>query len=134
MSSWKTYRHELEKLLIDAEDCALIARVATDVKKRDLFNRLATDLRGMAFDVQAMIALKRAGPKGDIKELRGRVRENMKVNFSNASDESLIAYTKVFGGKSGPILNLAGVITSRRENKAIRGQPSRGNGPRRMRF
>ena len=53
----------------------VIARVATDVKKRDLFNRLATDLRGMAFDVQAMIALKRAGPKGDIKELRGRSRE-----------------------------------------------------------
>ena len=66
---------KLEKLLIDAEDCALIARVATDVKKRDLFNRLATDLRGMAFDVQAMIALKRAGPKGDIKEPRGRVEK-----------------------------------------------------------
>jgi hypothetical protein len=32
----------------------LIGKLATNVKKRDLFNRLATDLRGMAFDVQAM--------------------------------------------------------------------------------
>jgi hypothetical protein len=54
----------LEKLLADAEDCAVIARLAPDVKKRDLFNRLATDLRGMAVDVQAMIALNRAdGPR-----------------------------------------------------------------------
>ena len=44
----------LKKLLIDAEDCALIGKHATNVKKRDLFNRLAADLRGMACDVQAM--------------------------------------------------------------------------------
>ena len=30
----------LEKLLTDAEDCALIGKLATDVKKRDLFKRL----------------------------------------------------------------------------------------------
>jgi hypothetical protein len=59
----------LEKLLIDAEDCAHIAKRTTDGEKRDLFNRLATDLRGMAFDVQAMIALKRVGQDGDIKKL-----------------------------------------------------------------
>ena len=41
-----------EKLLIDSDDCALIGRLATDVRKRDLFNRLASDLRGMAFDVR----------------------------------------------------------------------------------
>jgi hypothetical protein len=54
-----------EKLLTDAEDCALIGKLAADVRKRDLFNRLATDLRGMAFDVQAMIALKRSEPDDD---------------------------------------------------------------------
>jgi hypothetical protein len=59
----------LEKLLIDAEDCAHIAKRTTGGEKRDLFNRLATDLRGMAFDVQAMIALKRAGQDGGIKKL-----------------------------------------------------------------
>jgi hypothetical protein len=58
----------LEKLLIDAEDCALIGKLATDVRKRDLFNRLASDLRGMAFDVQAVIALKAVGPDGDIRK------------------------------------------------------------------
>jgi hypothetical protein len=57
----------LEKLLIDAEDCARIGKLATDVKKRDLFNRLATDLRGMALDVQAMLVLKRKEQDGDIK-------------------------------------------------------------------
>ncbi len=57
-----------EKLLTDAEDCALIGKLATDVRKRDLFNRLAADLRGMAFDVQAMIASKRAEPDGDDKK------------------------------------------------------------------
>jgi hypothetical protein len=56
----------LEKLRADAEDCALIGKLATDVKKRDLFNRLASDLRGMASDVQALIALRRAAPDGDI--------------------------------------------------------------------
>jgi hypothetical protein len=34
---------------------ALIGKLATDVKKRDLFNRLATDLRGRAFDVHGDI-------------------------------------------------------------------------------
>jgi hypothetical protein len=55
----------LEQLLTDAEECALIGKLATDIRKRDLFNRLAADLRGMAFDVQAMIALKRAERDGD---------------------------------------------------------------------
>jgi hypothetical protein len=55
----------LEQLLTDAEECALIGKLATDIRKRDLFNRLAADLRGMAFDVQAMIALKRAEHDGD---------------------------------------------------------------------
>jgi hypothetical protein len=59
-----------EKLQTDAEDCALIGKLAADVRKRDLFNRLATDLRGMAFDVQAMIALKRAEPDDDNKKLQ----------------------------------------------------------------
>ena len=65
----KDLQPRLEQLLTDAEDCALIGKLATDIRKRDLFNRLATDLRGMAFDVQAMIALKRGGPEGDTKKL-----------------------------------------------------------------
>jgi hypothetical protein len=61
----------LERLLTDAEDCALIGKLATDARKRDLFNRLAADLRGMAFDVRAMNALKRAERDGDNKSPAG---------------------------------------------------------------
>jgi hypothetical protein len=63
----KDLQPRLEQLLTDAEDCALIGKLATDMRKRDLFNRLAHDLRGMAFDIQAIIALKRAEPDGDDK-------------------------------------------------------------------
>ena len=46
----------LEKLLVEAEDCELIGRLATDPHKRDLFKKLAVDLRRMARDVQAVIS------------------------------------------------------------------------------
>lgn len=36
-------------------DCELIGRLATDVKKRELFKKLAVDLRAMAHDIQSMI-------------------------------------------------------------------------------
>ncbi len=55
----------LEKLLREAEDCALLGKLATDVRKRDLFNKLATDLRRMARDVEVVIASRRAELKGD---------------------------------------------------------------------
>ena len=47
---------KLEKLLTEAEDCDIIGRLATDAKKRELFQRLAADLRGLARDIEAMIA------------------------------------------------------------------------------
>ena len=47
---------KLEKLLTEAEDCELIGRLATDIHKRDLFLRLAVNLRAMAGDIEAMIA------------------------------------------------------------------------------
>ena len=47
---------KLEKLRTEAEDCELIGRLATDIHKRELFLRLAVDLRGMARDIEAMIA------------------------------------------------------------------------------
>ena len=60
-------RARLEKLLTDAEDCALIGKLATDAGKRDLFNRLAADLRRMASDFQAMIASRHAESDDDNK-------------------------------------------------------------------
>jgi hypothetical protein len=49
-------REKREKLLTEAEDCELIARLATDNKKRELFAQLAIDLRSMARDIEAVIA------------------------------------------------------------------------------
>ena len=49
----------LEKLLIEAEDCELIGKLATDLKKRELLGKLAIDLRSMAHDIQAMISTRK---------------------------------------------------------------------------
>ena len=47
---------KLEKLLIEAEDCDLIGRLATDLNKRELFKKMAIDLHILADDIQAAIA------------------------------------------------------------------------------
>jgi hypothetical protein len=47
---------KLEKLLMDAEDCDLIGRLASDPNKRELFEKLAADLRAIARDIQLVIA------------------------------------------------------------------------------
>ena len=55
----RTVQHlkaKLEKLRAEADDCELIGRLATDIHKRELFLRLAVDLRDMARDIEAMIA------------------------------------------------------------------------------
>jgi hypothetical protein len=52
----KDLKSELEKLLTNAEDCELIARLATDIKKRETFGRIAGQLREMAEELKADIA------------------------------------------------------------------------------
>ena len=47
---------KLEKLLIEAEDCDLIGKLATDPNIRELFKKMAIDLHIMANDIQAAIA------------------------------------------------------------------------------
>jgi hypothetical protein len=56
----KDLQTELEKLLVDAEDCELIARLATDKEKRETFSRLARQLLSMAAEVRADIAVRLA--------------------------------------------------------------------------
>jgi hypothetical protein len=51
----------LEKLRIDAEDCALISKLATDMQKRELFARLAEHLGVLALEVERAIAAKLVG-------------------------------------------------------------------------
>ncbi len=47
---------KLEKLRLEAEDCELIAKLATDVKKRATFAKLALHLKMLAREVEAVIA------------------------------------------------------------------------------
>ena len=47
---------KLEKLLTEAAECDMIGNLATDKAKRDLFRKLAADLRAMADDLQAIVA------------------------------------------------------------------------------
>jgi hypothetical protein len=52
------FKARLEKLLSEADDCDLIARLATDIQKRELFERLARDYRAMAKDIEKIIAIR----------------------------------------------------------------------------
>jgi len=45
----------LEKLLTDAEECALISKLATDKVKQELFAKLAAHLRTLASEVERAI-------------------------------------------------------------------------------
>jgi len=56
----KDLKAELEKLLVNAEDCELIARLATEQDKRRTFSRIATQLREMAAELRAEIAARSA--------------------------------------------------------------------------
>ena len=56
---WENLTAKLEHLLTEAEDCEIIGKLAADARKRELFKRLAIDLRGMAREIEALIALRR---------------------------------------------------------------------------
>jgi hypothetical protein len=57
-------RTHMEKLLIDAEECALISKLATDMQKRDLFARLAAHLRVLAEEIERAILAQKASERG----------------------------------------------------------------------
>jgi hypothetical protein len=63
----------LEKLRIDAEDCALISKLATDSQKRELFARLAEHLSLLASEVERAMATKMAG--GDTQKTEPSVAD-----------------------------------------------------------
>jgi hypothetical protein len=54
----KDMREKVEQLRADAEDCALISKLASDKAKREIFTRLAEHLGQLAKDVEAVIAEK----------------------------------------------------------------------------
>ena len=49
------FHAKLEKLSLEAEDCELIAKLATDPKKRSMFAELAFQLRAISRDIEAPI-------------------------------------------------------------------------------
>ena len=52
----KDMQVQLEKLLSEASECALIAGLATDKSKRELFSKLAEHYKVLAAEVQKAIA------------------------------------------------------------------------------
>jgi len=52
----KDMQEQLEKLLTQAFECELIANLATDRKKRELFEKLAEHFRVLAGEVKRAIA------------------------------------------------------------------------------
>ncbi|MES5487036.1 hypothetical protein QMZ05_30150 [Bradyrhizobium sp. INPA03-11B] len=53
----------LEKLRTDAAECALIRDLATDIRKRELFAKLAEHLAALAAEVEAAVGA--AGKEGE---------------------------------------------------------------------
>jgi hypothetical protein len=72
---------KLEKLSCEADDCELIAKLATDPKKRATFAKLAFQFRAMARDIEALIMGVR-GPRADDTFLGRKTQEP----FPNADD------------------------------------------------
>jgi hypothetical protein len=59
----KDYQAQVEKLRKDAAECALIRDLATDMAKREVFDRLANHLTLLANQVEmAMLERKDAAP------------------------------------------------------------------------
>jgi hypothetical protein len=51
----KDIKQRIEKLLIDAEDCAIISKLATIPAKREAFQKLADDYRRMAQEMERVV-------------------------------------------------------------------------------
>jgi hypothetical protein len=54
----KDFHIQLEKLQVEAEDCALISKLASNVAKRVAFARLADQFRTMAANMELRIAVR----------------------------------------------------------------------------
>jgi hypothetical protein len=51
-------RAKLEELALEAEDCELIAKLATDIKNRSFFAKMAVEYRSLANVVEDVIKLR----------------------------------------------------------------------------
>lgn len=72
---------QLERLRTDAEDCALISKLATNPHKRELFARLADHLAVLADEVERAI-----GARGATREAEGRRTASMSTSAGQLSE------------------------------------------------
>lgn len=54
----KDLQARVEKLLTEAAECDVVAGLATEVKERELFERLARDYRETAAEVKKIVAIR----------------------------------------------------------------------------
>jgi hypothetical protein len=66
---------KLEKLLLEAEDCTLISKLADNPTKRAAFVKLALQLRKLARDTQAEIGAKELNSAQDYDKLAEPTQE-----------------------------------------------------------
>ncbi len=59
------FQTKIEQLLLEAEDCELIAKLATDVKKRAHFARLSVRLKALAREMQSAVGEHANTSQGD---------------------------------------------------------------------
>ena len=59
----KDYQAHAEKLRKDAAECALIRDLATDIAKRELFDRLASHLSALADQVEMEMLSRKTASK-----------------------------------------------------------------------
>jgi phage shock protein A len=72
---------KLEKLREDATDCELIGRLAIDKNKRDLFRKLAIDLRSLAEDIADLITVKQQAVERDNNQTQIRGKNRHRAHF-----------------------------------------------------
>jgi hypothetical protein len=61
----KDMEAQVEKLRVDAGECASISKRATDPKKQELFARIAEHLLVLAAEIECAVAAKEADGTGD---------------------------------------------------------------------
>lgn len=73
---------KLEKVRLEAEDCALVGRLAADPFKRETFRKLARQLREAGRDMECAIC------KGDEVRSSGSVKSNLLAAMPAAHEQT----------------------------------------------
>ncbi len=77
----------LEKLRTDAAECALIRDLTTDIRKRELFTKLAEHLASLAAEVEKAIATAAQGRQRHVMQNTPPTRNMRPLPGSNGANE-----------------------------------------------